>query len=494
MLRHQPEEFDLELDEYGYAEVEDVVRALNERLGESVDEEDLRDAVLGGDRQRYEIEGSRIRALYGHSIEVQPGEPAQPPAELYVGVSSGDADRARRHGLRAGRRRFLHLALTPEDAMESGRRAAHEYVVITVRAGDAWEEGINFYDRRSLFLSDPIPTEFLEVGELHTDGFGEENVHRGRGDRGGRREERGHGGPRHGDRHGRSHAAQRVETHVHEDTHEGGHGDEAEVAYEESESEAPAFGESAAPAAERGEGSGRRRRRGRGRGRAQDGAPSGGGSSRHELRPHEPRATHGHGGGSRAPRHEGRTHDAPRETRAPDDRPRYEDRPPRREHAPREDRPRHDDRPPRRDDAPRYDDRAPRRDDAPRHDDRPPRRDEPSRFDDRPRREEPARGGHGGGRSEHRPQRGFGDSERRPDRGERRPSAPRRDEHDAPAARRHEADAFGGGMSEAPEAPRRDEPSRSEERPRRAPEPRPAPQPKRERKPESDDGGFGAGI
>jgi len=178
MLRHQPEQFDLELDEYGFAELEDVVQALNERLGESVEDDDVRDAVTAGDRVRYEIANGRIRALYGHSIEVKPGEPSKPPALLYVGVSRADAERAQRYGLRAGRRRFLHLALTPEDALETGRRSARDYVVITVNALEAWEDGINFYDRKSLFLSDPIPTHFLELGDVHSDGYGDESERR----------------------------------------------------------------------------------------------------------------------------------------------------------------------------------------------------------------------------------------------------------------------------------------------------------------------------
>jgi putative RNA 2'-phosphotransferase len=183
MLRHQPEQFDLELDEYGYADLDDVVQALNERLGEAVEEDDVQAAVTSGDRVRYEIKSGRIRALYGHSIEVKPGEPSKPPSLLYVGVSNADAERARRYGLRAGRRRFLHLALTPEDALETGRRTARDYLVITVNALDAWEEGINFYDRKSLFLSDPIPTHFLEVGDLHSDGYGEEESQRRDGGR-----------------------------------------------------------------------------------------------------------------------------------------------------------------------------------------------------------------------------------------------------------------------------------------------------------------------
>ena len=41
MLRHQPEKFDLEVDAFGYADVDDVVRALNERLGEPIHRDDL---------------------------------------------------------------------------------------------------------------------------------------------------------------------------------------------------------------------------------------------------------------------------------------------------------------------------------------------------------------------------------------------------------------------------------------------------------------------
>ena len=122
MLRHQPEEFGLEVDKQGWAALSDVVHALNEKLGEDVEEADVHAAVDSGDRKRYEIQGDRVRALYGHSIEIEPGEPSEPPEHVYVGVSRMDADRAARHGLRSGRRRFLHLATTIEDAIDLGKR------------------------------------------------------------------------------------------------------------------------------------------------------------------------------------------------------------------------------------------------------------------------------------------------------------------------------------------------------------------------------------
>ena len=79
------------------------------------------EAIASGDRPRYEIVEGRIRALYGHSIAVEPGEPSRPPETLYVGLSARDAERAERYGLRGGRRRFLHLALTEDGVM--ARRA-----------------------------------------------------------------------------------------------------------------------------------------------------------------------------------------------------------------------------------------------------------------------------------------------------------------------------------------------------------------------------------
>lgn len=200
MLRHKPEEFDLELDRYGYADLVEVVQALNERLGEPVEEEDVVAAIEAGDRPRYEIRDGRIGALYGHSIPVDPGAPAKPPEFLYVGIGARDAERATRFGLQSGRRRFLHLALTEDEALEMGKRLDHDYTVLTVHALDAWEEGsVEFYDRRSVFLSEPIPREYLSVGETHHDGEPREEgsprgERRAHGERGRSHEERRGGG------------------------------------------------------------------------------------------------------------------------------------------------------------------------------------------------------------------------------------------------------------------------------------------------------------
>lgn len=215
MLRHQPEKFDLELDSHGFGELEDVARALADRIGEPIEIADVEAAVSSGDRPRYEIRGTKIRALYGHSIEVEPGDPAQPPEFLYVGIDARDLQRAQQFGLRGGRRRFLHLALSAEDAREAGRRAAREYAILRVYALDAWEESINFYDRKTLYLAEHIPTAYLEVLERASDGYEPRFADEGGGDR----FERGERHPRRGDRSGDSERHARP-SHTHSERRE----------------------------------------------------------------------------------------------------------------------------------------------------------------------------------------------------------------------------------------------------------------------------------
>ena len=327
MLRHQPEEFDLVLDKHGWGNLGDVVQALGDRLDESVEEEDVNEALAGADRVRYEIKDGRIRALYGHSIEVDPGEPDEPPDELFATVRGRDVPNVERDGLKSVRRSHLHLSLTEDEGREVGRRLDRRYAVIRVLAGDAWEDGIDFYDRGAIFLSEEIPIEFIDEIEEYDDGVERERPG-GRG-RGGRDQGRGRGGRGRDQGRGRDNDGDR----------------------------------------------GRNESRGRSQPR----------DDRDEDRPKRDDRSQS----DERPKRESRPRSDDRPKR--DDRPRNDDRPkrddrPRSDDLPkRDDRPRNDDRP-RREDRPRNDDR-PRREDRPRSDDRPKREDRP-RTDDRPKRED----------------------------------------------------------------------------------------------------------
>ncbi len=163
VLRHRPEEVGLRLDEGGFVAVDALSEALAGQPGwDAVTVSDLV-ALAQADPRRYEVRDGRIRARYGHTVSVeQPGEPALPPEWLYHGTSPADATGMTGAGLRPSGRQHVHLSVTPQAALDVGRRHAPDAVVVVVFARRAAAAGIEF--RRAgpaLFLTGVVPPEFL---------------------------------------------------------------------------------------------------------------------------------------------------------------------------------------------------------------------------------------------------------------------------------------------------------------------------------------------
>lgn len=87
ILRHFGEEFGIEVDEEGWARVEDVLRVLKERYG--IGRKHLELIVKFDKKERFEIRNGKIRAKYGHSIAVNTAwsEGGDIPAKLYHATS-----------------------------------------------------------------------------------------------------------------------------------------------------------------------------------------------------------------------------------------------------------------------------------------------------------------------------------------------------------------------------------------------------------------------
>lgn len=168
ILRHQPERFALKLDSEGWAslsEVMEILRGLpNFRWATRADVMALVEEGAGDDKRRFQVEGDRIRARYGHSI-AQPiiYEPCNPPPILYHGTSSDVLDSIRQEGLRPMERQYVHLSPDPETAIRVGARHDKRPVVLTVCAAEAHAAGVEFYRAdEAAYLAKRIPVEFLE--------------------------------------------------------------------------------------------------------------------------------------------------------------------------------------------------------------------------------------------------------------------------------------------------------------------------------------------
>lgn len=162
LLRHHPEEANLELDKKGFTDLEDVLQAIKGTKHSWAGKEDIKRLQKMGDRKRFEIKDERIRALYGHSIEVEVEGKIEPKSDLYHGTSRDSVDPILKEGLKPMGRQFVHLSKTVDEAVKIGKRHDPEPVVLKVKASDAAEHNIEFYDRKDVVLAEYIPPKFIE--------------------------------------------------------------------------------------------------------------------------------------------------------------------------------------------------------------------------------------------------------------------------------------------------------------------------------------------
>ena len=163
-LRHEPWVYELELDERGWVSTASLVAALREGRGWSdLTADDVAAMVATSSKQRHEIDGDRIRALYGHSV---PGRivrtQAEPPARLYHGTSPEAAAVILAEGLRPMARQYVHLSVDLAMARSVGSRKADEPTRLVVAALQAAEAGVAFYTGNDkVRLADEVPADFI---------------------------------------------------------------------------------------------------------------------------------------------------------------------------------------------------------------------------------------------------------------------------------------------------------------------------------------------
>lgn len=164
-LRHAPWKYGLELDREGWADLQQLLRALQARGWQGLTAADLEEMNRLSDKQRFEIAGGRIRALYGHSIPQRIcREPAPPPEVLFHGTARRFLPSIREKGLLPQGRQYVHLSADPETALEVGRRHGRHPVVLKIQARRAWDDGIRFYrGNDSVWLSEAIPWRYIEL-------------------------------------------------------------------------------------------------------------------------------------------------------------------------------------------------------------------------------------------------------------------------------------------------------------------------------------------
>jgi putative RNA 2'-phosphotransferase len=166
-LRHQPGNIGITLEHGGWVEIDTLLDAAAAH-GFAITREELDRAVATNDKKRFAIEGTRVRASQGHSVDVDLGlPPATPPAYLYHGTVARNLDAIRAEGLRPMSRHDVHLSPDRETATRVGARRGRP-VVLAVDAGAMHRDGHVFHvSENGVWLTKAVPPQYLRFSEKH---------------------------------------------------------------------------------------------------------------------------------------------------------------------------------------------------------------------------------------------------------------------------------------------------------------------------------------
>ncbi len=191
-LRHFPDDAGLSLDAAGWTDRDELAAAVERKYGWA-DARHL-DAVVATDpKGRFETRGDRVRAAYGHSVDVDldggsagdadaaadgaasadidadtdaDAESETIPDTLYHGTDPANLDAILSEGLKPMGRQEVHLSESVADAREVGRRHASNPAVLAVDAAAMRDDGRRVNKRgEATYTADAVPPKYLAVRE-----------------------------------------------------------------------------------------------------------------------------------------------------------------------------------------------------------------------------------------------------------------------------------------------------------------------------------------
>jgi putative RNA 2'-phosphotransferase len=178
ILRHEPEEYNIELDQSGWIDMQKLIQALKKKEQEwrSLQYYDILRMIDLSDKKRHQVKAERIgpeyknrynwfiRVMYGHSIMGRIySERIEPPTYLYHGTTDKAIERISDEGLKPMRRQFVHFATNVDEAVRVGERRQNSPRIIRIDARKAFNNGVDFYKGNdNIWLSDQIPPKYLE--------------------------------------------------------------------------------------------------------------------------------------------------------------------------------------------------------------------------------------------------------------------------------------------------------------------------------------------
>lgn len=165
VLRHKPEVIGLNLDENGWADVEELQEKCAKQ-NRAFTLEELDEVVETNDKKRFIFneDKTKIRANQGHSIEVDLAlKPQQPPEFLYHGTAEINISSILEKGIEKRNRQHVHLSHDKETATKVGMRHGKP-VILTIETEKMFQDGIDFYlSENNVWLTDFVDAKYISI-------------------------------------------------------------------------------------------------------------------------------------------------------------------------------------------------------------------------------------------------------------------------------------------------------------------------------------------
>lgn len=163
VLRHHPELINLNLDENGWASVDElIIKSTNDSQGFTFEE--LDEIVQTNDKKRFIFneDKTRIRANQGHSVDINLALIPQQPSEfLYNGTAQRNIESILEKGIEKRSRQHVHLSQDKETATKVGMRHGKP-IILTINTQKMFDDGIEFYlSENNVWLTDFVDIKYI---------------------------------------------------------------------------------------------------------------------------------------------------------------------------------------------------------------------------------------------------------------------------------------------------------------------------------------------
>lgn len=167
VLRHNPSDIGVTLDEEAFVAVGDLLEGIASKYPDmAMTRDELVSLVLCPGKRRYEFNEDRsmVRAMQGHSVPITITftPVTDVPSVLYHGTGAQNIPSIQSKGLLRMTRHHVHLSPDEQTARIVGSRRRAAVIILKIRAAEMAAAGHKFYiSNNGVYLTDRVPVEYI---------------------------------------------------------------------------------------------------------------------------------------------------------------------------------------------------------------------------------------------------------------------------------------------------------------------------------------------